>query len=43
VVDSLGNFVGVLSLDDILALLSKEFADIGRLLASESPASLAGG
>jgi CBS domain-containing protein len=41
VVDDDGQLVGVVSLDDIIDLLSEEFAEIGRLLRKESPASLA--
>jgi hypothetical protein len=33
--------MGVVSLDDILDLLSEEFAEIGRLVRKESPESLA--
>jgi CBS domain-containing protein len=36
-----GRLVGILSLDDVLDLLSEEFADIGRLVRKESPESLA--
>lgn len=42
VVDSGGALAGLLSLDDILDLLAEEFAEIGRLIHSEDPASLAG-
>ena len=41
VVDNDGKLVGLVSLDDILDLLSEEFNEIGRLLRNESPASLA--
>jgi len=41
VVNSAGKLVGLLSLDDILDLLSEEFADIGQILVAESPVSLA--
>lgn len=41
VVDRGGRLVGLLSLDDILDLLSEEFSEIGRLLERESPESLA--
>ena len=36
-----GHLVGILSLDDILDLLAKEFGEIGRLLHKESPQALA--
>jgi CBS domain-containing protein len=42
VVDDQGKLVGLISLDDILDLLSEEFAEIGRIMRKESPASLAG-
>ena len=42
VVDNEGKLVGVLTLDDILELLSTEFTEIGRLIKKESPTSLAG-
>ncbi|MEX0937642.1 MAG: CBS domain-containing protein [Pirellulales bacterium] len=41
VVDCNGELVGLVSLDDILDLLTEEFRDIGELLAGESPRSLA--
>lgn len=41
VVDGDGKLVGVLSLDDILELLTEEFRAIGDLLREESPRSLA--
>lgn len=41
VVDRRGALVGVLSLDDVLDLLSEEFSQIGQLLERESPVSLA--
>ena len=41
VVDNDGKLVGIVSLDDILDLLSEEFNEIGRLVRHESPASLA--
>jgi CBS domain-containing protein len=41
VVDEDGKLVGLVSLDDILDLISEEFAEIGRLVRHESPASLA--
>jgi len=42
VVDDEGKLIGVLTLDDILELLSTEFTEIGRLIKKESPTSLAG-
>jgi CBS domain-containing protein len=36
-----GKLVGLVSLDDILDLLSEEFHEIGRLVRREGPASLA--
>jgi CBS domain-containing protein len=41
VVDREQRLVGLLSLDDILDLLCEEFGQIGKLLAGESPRSLA--
>ncbi|MGQ0635988.1 MAG: CBS domain-containing protein [Planctomycetaceae bacterium] len=41
VVDRAGKLSGIVSLDDILDLLSHEFREIGRLLVEESPESLA--
>ncbi len=41
VVDTEGKLAGMLSLDDILELLSDEFRQIGALLHRESPSSLA--
>ncbi|WP_417377741.1 CBS domain-containing protein [Gimesia sp.] len=41
VVDDEGKLIGVLTLDDILELLSTEFAEIGKLIKKESPANLA--
>jgi CBS domain-containing protein len=41
VVDGAGKLVGLLSLDDILELLSEEFREIGQLIEKETPASLA--
>ena len=41
VVDQNGKLLGIVSLDDILELLSEEFHDIGQLIRNESPASLA--
>lgn len=40
VVDDQERLVGVVTLDDILELLSEEFRDIGTLLWSENPNSL---
>ncbi|MGE3317113.1 MAG: CBS domain-containing protein [Planctomycetaceae bacterium] len=41
VVDNAGCLVGLVTLDDILQLLSEEFVQIGQLLEDESPSSLA--
>jgi CBS domain-containing protein len=41
VVDDQDRLVGLLSLDDILELLSEEFQEIGKLVKRESPNSLA--
>lgn len=41
VVNDQRELVGLLSLDDILELLSEEFADIGKLVRGESPNALA--
>lgn len=41
VVDAAGQLVGVLSLDDVLDLISEEFNSIGRLLRQETPENLA--
>ena len=41
VVDEAGKLVGLVTLDDILELLSEEFTDIGRLVRQEGPAVLA--
>ena len=41
VVDKNNKLVGLLSLDDVLDLLSEEFEQIGELLRRESPARLA--
>ena len=41
VVDSAGRLIGLISVDDILDLLSEEFVQIGRLVRRESPAGLA--
>ena len=40
VVDCDGRLAGLVSLDDILDLLSEEFTEIGRLVRREGPASL---
>lgn len=40
VVDRAGKLAGLVSLDDILDLLSHEFRDIGRLLVDENPESV---
>jgi CBS domain-containing protein len=41
VVDNAGKLAGILSLDDVLELLSEEFEVIGGMLQEESPGSLA--
>ena len=41
VVDTDGKLAGLVSLDDILDLLSEEFNEIGRLVRHESPAIFA--
>ncbi len=41
VVDEEGKLAGLLSLDDILDLLSEEFEEIGKLVREESPNALA--
>ena len=41
VVDSNGSLVGLVSLDDVLSLLTEEFNEIGTLLKREDPSSLA--
>ncbi|HVJ67648.1 MAG TPA: CBS domain-containing protein [Caulifigura sp.] len=41
VVDSRDRLVGLLSIDDVLILLHKEFSEISRLLVESSPGSLA--
>lgn len=41
VVDRAGKLSGLVSLDDILDLLSHEFGEIGRLLVQENPESIA--
>lgn len=40
VVDELGHLVGVVSLDDILTLLAREFRELSQLLSEETPDSL---
>lgn len=40
VVDDRGHLVGVISLDDILTLLAREFRELGQLLGEERPDSL---
>ena len=42
VVGSKGQLVGVVSLDDILALLAEELGQMGALIAQPSPSRLAG-
>lgn len=41
VVDEQGQLVGIISLNDILELLTEEFAEIGQLIRSERPDVLA--
>ena len=41
VVDNTGRLVGLISLDDVLALLAEEFGQIGDVIEQESPKSLA--
>jgi CBS domain-containing protein len=41
VVDSVGRLVGVVTLDDILALLASDFEEIGRLLRRQTPQAVA--
>lgn len=41
VVDEYGKLVGMVTLDDVLDLLSEEFIEIGRLVRREAPAALA--
>ena len=41
VVDAKGKLVGLVSLDDVLSLLTEEFSDIGKLLQGEDPRSIA--
>jgi CBS domain-containing protein len=43
VIDRPGHLVGILSLDDILALVADEFKEVSGLLSKESPQSLAAG
>jgi len=40
VVDEQGHLVGVVSLDDILTLLAREFRELSQLLSEETPDSL---
>jgi len=40
VVDDRGHLVGVISLDDVLTLLAREFRELGELLGEERPDSL---
>ena len=42
VVSREGKLVGILSLDDVLALLAEEFALVGGLLEREAPLPTAG-
>jgi CBS domain-containing protein len=42
VTDAAGKLTGLVSLDDVLDLLSHEFREIGRLLVEENPGSLVG-
>jgi CBS domain-containing protein len=41
VLDAEGRLAGLISLDDILDLLSEEFTEIGRLIRNEGPSVLA--
>jgi CBS domain-containing protein len=41
VVDSTGKLVGLVTLDDILMLISEEFTQVGRLLLKETPRAAA--
>ena len=41
VVDQQNQLIGLLSLDDVLMLLSEEFQEIGQLVGKEGPAALA--
>ena len=43
VTDANGELVGLVSIDDVLDLLSGEFTEIGRLIRNESPSTVAGG
>jgi CBS domain-containing protein len=41
VVNSLGQLIGLITLDDVLALLSEEFRSIGNLIRNETPGTFA--
>lgn len=41
VVGKKGQLVGIVTLDDIMMLLSEELRDVGKLIASETPAAVA--
>jgi CBS domain-containing protein len=41
VVDEQNRLIGILSLDDVLVLLSEEFEEIGKLVGKEGPNTLA--
>ncbi len=41
VVDEVGKLVGLVTLDDILSLLTEELRDVGGVLAEETPRNLA--
>jgi CBS domain-containing protein len=42
VIDDSGQLTGIISLDDILALLAEEFTEVGRLLEKQTPKAAAG-
>ena len=42
VIQESGALVGIVSLDDILALLAEEFTEVGRLLEKQTPQAAAG-